>query len=379
MLADILSRNKNAISLGFCISFSILCILWRTNPFAQGLSFFGKMADRVSNVLDSGLNFTGDFIADIDDYRELKLKYEQLQKQLEAARLESDKFEQLQHQNEIYRDALGFTESKEYKEVKAEVMGVRLNAISPRIIIGQGSKSGIQPLMPVIARSHDSGNNLIRSVVGLVVAVNETTAIVQPLLHPSFRLGVRLVDTGEWAILSGNSDRYGLARLTYLTSDFEADKATFANRSTELQKNHMVVTSGAGGLFPKGIPVGFVTEAGKRENEFRTAYVQPFAPISSLDYLSVILKRPDTWYEIQNQHIKLEDNLITEFGEPVYPDLPIRTEKANPVKKPATGESTGPQNNNTATTEKNPREVQDNRTSEEPTRRTLQNSPGATP
>lgn len=332
MLADILSRNRNVISLGFCLSFSMLCLLWQTNPFAQGLAFFGKVADRISTALNSGLSFTGDFIADIDEYRDLKQKYAQLQTQLEQYELEHDKFDQLKRQNEIYRISLEFKENSVFKEQKAEVLGVRLNAISPRIIIGRGKKDGLLPMMPVVSRAHDKQNNLIRSVVGIIVSVDTNSSIVQPLYHPSFRLGVRIEQTKEWAMLSGNSDRHGTVFLTYITSDFEEDQATFANRSDELRKEYSVYTSGAGGIFPKGIPVGYITSKSKRQNEFKTAYVTPYASIASLDFVSVIMKRPAAWTHENKNSRSWEETLETEFGAPEYPEVrETRTKTQKPI------------------------------------------------
>ena len=83
MLWEILWRNKNTFSLGFTLSFSLLCILWQSNPFAQGMAYFGKMADRVSGALNSGLRLTGTLWVEIDEYRRVKEQLDAAQRRLE--------------------------------------------------------------------------------------------------------------------------------------------------------------------------------------------------------------------------------------------------------------------------------------------------------
>ncbi|MCB1137499.1 MAG: hypothetical protein KDK23_02040, partial [Leptospiraceae bacterium] len=53
----------------------------------------------------------------------------------------------------------------------------------------------------------------------------------------------------------------------------------------------------------------------------RTALVKPYAPIDRLDTVVVLLKSPSDWAE-NFEREKIEDNLVTEFGPPVFPDLP---------------------------------------------------------
>ena len=326
MLWEILWRNKNTFSLGFTLSFSLLCILWQSNPFAQGMAYFGKMADRVSGALNSGLRLTGTLWVEIDEYRRVKEQLDAAQRRLEEYRLEKDKFDLLRLENEQLRQALDFPPPVDYPVMRAQVLGVRLNSISPRIIIGRGAADGVEPLMPVLARSHDTDQHLIRCVVGIVVAVDTNSSIVQPLTHPEFRMGVRVRDSGEWAILSGNSGRPTQALLTFLTSNFEPGRAVLSPASGELERGNAIYTSGEGGIFPPGIPVGLVVEEGGRLEDFRTAYVRPFAPLSNLDAVMVVMKRPAAWRDQWNRQARFDEHLETEFRPPRYPEAVRRRE-----------------------------------------------------
>ncbi|MBX7059690.1 MAG: hypothetical protein K1X75_16620 [Leptospirales bacterium] len=324
MLWDILWRNRNSFSLTFCIGFSLISLLWQRNPFSQGMGYFGRLADRFTSTLNSGLSFGGAIWVELDKYRELEQRYEQAQKALEEHRLEKDKFDLLRRENEKLREALGFLPSADYPEVRAQVIGARLNTLSPRIIINRGADQGVTPLMPVIARAHDANQNLIRCLVGVIVSVDSSTAVVQPLVHPGFQMGVRIGDSGQWAILNGNSGRSLEPIITFITADSDPNRAILSHTDSAIPKDQIVYSSGEGGVFPAGIPIGFVRGEGPRENDFRTAYIQPIAPIENLDIVSVLLKRPTPWSSGWDQRERWEEHLETEFGPPVYTDSTLR-------------------------------------------------------
>ncbi len=319
MLWNILWRNKNTFSLTFTISFSLLGILWHSNPLSWGVGFLGKLTDRLSGALNDSLQLPGTIWVELDKYRELQKRYEQAQKTLEQYRLEKDKFDRLKEENEVLRQAMDFQPRREFSEVKAEVLGVRINSISPRIIISRGSEDGVEPFMPVIARSYDTEQNLVQAVVGVVASVDSTTSIVQPLIHPGFRLGVRIPENSQWAILSGNSGNISEVLLTFLSKETSPLMVVHSETNLELTPGQTIVTSGAGGIFPPGIPVGTLIREGKRNGEFKTAYVRPFATVGSLDIVTVVLKRKTQWTEQWNTKIEWDKNLVTEFGKPVYP------------------------------------------------------------
>lgn len=318
MLWEILWRNKNSFSLTFCILFSILCLIWQRNPLARTVGFFGTVADRASGAMNSGLSATGRFWVEIDKFRELERKYDTAQKQIEEYRLEKDKFDALRRENETLRKTLGFAASAQYPEVKAEVLGIRLNSISPRIIIGKGAESGLKPFMPVIAHGTDRDGALIRSVVGIIVSADNGTSIVQPLIHPGFQLGVRLPESGEWAMLSGNSGNPLHSVLTVMSGD--------GSLGGKKPSGQTVITSGDGGVFPAGIPVGVIEREAPRQGQARAFFVRPYAPISQLDSVTVIRKMPDPWAS-KTESENLEEFLRTEFGAPDYPETLLRTDE----------------------------------------------------
>lgn len=324
MFGEIFWRNKTATSLTFCLSISFISMIWQGNILSRGVGSIGRLGDRLSGALNSGLRFTGTLWVELDRYRELEKRHAAAQKRLEEYRLEKDKFDALRAENDRLRRQAGYHLRSDYRELQAEVLGIRINSISPRLIIGKGSADGVQPYMPVIARAHDKEQNLIRAAVGMVIAVDEHSAVVQPLTHSAFRLGVRMGEQGRWAILSGNSGNIAHALLTYISDEAEANKVTISRFEGDLKPGTPIITSGGGGLFPAGIPVGTILKEGSRLDQFRTAIVVPYAPIYNLDDVTIILITPKPWSEVAQQKRKTwDEHLTTPFGNVDYTGLPV--------------------------------------------------------
>jgi rod shape-determining protein MreC len=106
-------------------------------------------------------------------------------------------------------------------------------------------------------------------LVGRVTEVGERAARVLLLTDLNSRIPVALDGTRERAVLAGdNSDQ---PRLLYLPP------------GTTVNIGDRIVTSGNGGIFPPGLPVGVVADI-----EGGIVRVDPYAELSRLDYLRVV-------------------------------------------------------------------------------------------
>ncbi|MBV8652590.1 MAG: rod shape-determining protein MreC [Alphaproteobacteria bacterium] len=106
-------------------------------------------------------------------------------------------------------------------------------------------------------------------LVGRVTEVGERAARVLLLTDLNSRIPVAFDGTRERAVLAGdNSDQ---PRLLYLPP------------GTTVNIGDRIVTSGNGGIFPPGLPVGVVADI-----EDGIVRVDPYAELSRLDYLRVV-------------------------------------------------------------------------------------------
>jgi rod shape-determining protein MreC len=76
----------------------------------------------------------------------------------------------------------------------------------------------------------------------------------------------------------------GLGRETY--------ELHYVLKSAEVEKDDYVLTSGLGGVFPKGLMVGTVADIKKsRRGMFQEIEIKPAVDFSQLEYLIIIMKK----------------------------------------------------------------------------------------
>jgi rod shape-determining protein MreC len=144
----------------------------------------------------------------------------------------------LELENVRLRDLLGLKHAPTPNQIAAQVLDVTQDHLRQRVLIDQGSDIGIERNRPVV----DSGG-----VYGQTVTVNPTTSEVILLSDAGHALPVLIERTGLRSIVVGTGDPNELI-IPYLP------------RNTDVEQNDRIVTSGLGGVFPAGLPVGVVRE-----------------------------------------------------------------------------------------------------------------------
>lgn len=358
MLWEILSKYKVFLSLSFCTLFSIISLLWQKNPITYSTLYFTKLSEQTNFLLKNLLNIPNEILQRIFEYKVLKEKYEKSIEEIEKYKSQKEQYEILLKENQKLRELLNFEKFTIYPEIKAQVLGIRLNSITPKIIINVGKKHNIKPFMPVIAYTNDENRVPIRAVVGITAIVQENTTIIQPLQHPQMKLGVKIENTNQWAILEGNSYSFKQLKLKYISNLTENINVFFSNNSGDI-RNSKIVTSGNDGIFPPNILVGIVTNKTTFDEEgFSIAYVQPYISLDKLDFVIIILKEPEEWLNnLQEEETIILKNPFSDFIIPENFSLNYKKEiqekidKKNIDKK--TQIETNNQNNEEVNTEAN--------------------------
>lgn len=347
MLIDYLYRYKSFFSLSFAIIFSITSLLWQKNPFTYTTLFFAKISEQANYFLKNILNFPLEVITTISEYRVLKEKYEKAIEELEKYKSQKEKYEILLKENQKLREILNFENTSIYPEIKAQVLGIRLNSITPRIIVNKGKKHNIKPFMPVIAFTNDENHIPIRAVVGITAIVQENTSIIQPLQHPQMKLGVKIENTNQWAILEGNNHSLKLLKLNYI-SNVNISKTVYYSENTLDIYNSRIVTSGNDGIFPPNLLVGkVISKVQHQEEGFSIAYVEPYMSIDKLDFVIIISKEPEEWLPLLQQEEEKEI-IQTPFSNDLIPETLVAISKRAENKN---GAKSTEKQNKTETTE----------------------------
>ena len=162
---------------------------------------------------------------------------------------------------------LDLAHSLEQPVLTAHVIGRDPALWFKTITIDKGISSGVEKGMPVVT---------VEGVVGQVINVSPRFAKVLLATDPNSAVDAILQTSRALGIIKGNGQGY---RMDYVL------------REKEVAKDDLVVTSGTGGVFPKGLLVGRISEVGKdKRGMFHTITVQPSVDFRELEYVTIILK-----------------------------------------------------------------------------------------
>ncbi|MBK5188780.1 MAG: rod shape-determining protein MreC, partial [Gemmatimonadaceae bacterium] len=174
--------------------------------------------------------------------------------------------------NDRLRKLLGLGEALRWGFVPAEVLQGRGVGEEYTVVLSAGSKAGILPFSPVVAPE---------GLVGMVKSVDPTMSIAIAWAHPDFRVSAMAVDGGAFGIvgahLGNEPERYLL------------EMRGVPMRSS-LKPGALIVSSGLGGTFPRGIPVGTViAEMKTSELWARTYLLRPAVAPADVSDVMVLL------------------------------------------------------------------------------------------
>ena len=152
----------------------------------------------------------------------------------------------------------------------AKVIGKDATNWFRTILIDQGANKGIQRHMAVVTTE---------GLVGRVVDVATLAARVQLITDPESTVGILIQRSRVAGIATGSQS--GTVQIKYLPL------------MADVMAGDKVITSGMGGIFPKGVPLGRILRVSRPTNGalFQETWVQPLADFSHLEEV-MILKRP---------------------------------------------------------------------------------------
>jgi rod shape-determining protein MreC len=166
----------------------------------------------------------------------------------------------LQAENAELRNLTKFSAADTERFVSAQVIANAGGAFARNVLINAGTRDGVTRGQAAV-----TGDGL----VGRVAEVGERAARILLLTDLNSRIPVMLDTSRERAVLAGdNSDQ---PRLLYLSAN------------VALAPGERIVTAGAGGVFPPGLPVGVVAAV-----DGGIVRVEPYAELTRLEYVRVV-------------------------------------------------------------------------------------------
>lgn len=138
---------------------------------------------------------------------------------------------------------LGLRSTYSLQSTAARIIGASSDAWTSTVTIDKGTADGLATGMPVC----NSGG-----VIGQIIEVSATSSTVRLITDEQSGVSAMVQSSRAQGMLQGQPD--GSLRLAYVPAD------------AEVKNGDIVITSGLGGVFPKGLPLGVVTSVERASN-----------------------------------------------------------------------------------------------------------------
>ncbi|GBE57703.1 cell shape-determining protein MreC precursor [bacterium BMS3Abin01] len=272
--------RKNAVKrqavLAIMLLISVAMLTWYfREPVGGVLHSTQRGGLRIISPLESGISTaTGPFKDSYDWMAELfsaRSDNERLRQEAEQLRTEVVSLRETEAENEHLRQMLNFVNQPsfpgEYTRVPARVIGRASSAWNATVTINSGSDDGVSLGQTVV-----NGQGL----VGQVSAVATNSAQVLLIIDHTSRVEAKLQPGAAAGTVLGGIN--GLLEMDFVDKDAKAEA------------NDVVITSGTGRLFVKGVPIGVINEVSDREIEyFKRISITPFVDFNKLEEVLVLI------------------------------------------------------------------------------------------
>ena len=203
------------------------------SPFQRAFSWVG-----------SQLAFVKNSVAEVSHLHE---QNKQLRQEVELLRAQNLTASEYASENQRLRNLLGYKQAAvQFDLVAASVIGRESASWSSVIVINRGTLDGVANNMAVVTEM---------GLVGHVMEAGINSSKVQLLLDPRSSVGtlIQRPESRVAGIVEGDIKNPNFPKMVNIPKD------------SDVQVDDMVVTSGFGGVYPKGIVVGKVTEIHNEE------------------------------------------------------------------------------------------------------------------
>ncbi|MXX26054.1 MAG: rod shape-determining protein MreC [Caldilineaceae bacterium SB0668_bin_21] len=210
-------------------------------------------------------------LTNLRNYRSLQRRLTELERIVESLSVENLRLQEVERENQRLRELLQFAETRPSFELQggqiiARVIGKNATNFLNVAMIDLGARHGIRVGMPVVNE---------QGLVGRISEVTSTTSKVLLITDPSSTVNAILQSSRLTGVISGRPGSHPVIG--------------FLPQGTEIGVGEVVLTSGMGGTFPKGIHIGQVVEVRQRDvNVFQEAVVRPTVNFGQLEEVMVV-------------------------------------------------------------------------------------------
>jgi rod shape-determining protein MreC len=250
--------------------------------------------------------------------RDLREQNEKLHMELARQSESASQAERLQVLLEFKQNFLGST-------LAAQVIGSSGSDSSRVVYIDKGTRDGLKPNMAVITP---------HGIVGKLRDVYRSSAQVLMFNDSSSGVGAILEDSRLHGVVKGTPA--GEIMLVHIQAD------------EKVQPGEKLVTSGGDRIYPKGLPIGTVSDVSPGAELFLNVRVKPAANLTRLEEVLVITQTPDANLESAEGQTPVRASDILAQRLPSVPKKP-ETPSPKADKKTTPGQASAPDQTAAAT------------------------------
>ncbi|MQA88950.1 MAG: hypothetical protein GEU90_01765 [Gemmatimonas sp.] len=218
-------------------------------------------------------------------------------------------------ENRQLRELLGLRQRLPPSFVPAEIVRIPGRVSEGYFELTAGRDQGVTPGASIVAA---------QGLVGRVREVDGAVAFGIDWMNTEFRSSAMTVDGEVYGILEPR--RIGGEALLVLTG---------TPRHVELDAGTMIVTSGHGGVFPRGIPIGTVIGPEGGEAEWQRNYVvRPLVSPAEMAYV-LVLGEPER--SLEGRDLALAWGIRPDTAAPQIPEVPPGSSGVDGEEEPAGG------------------------------------------
>ena len=204
-----------------------------------------------------------------EQVRMSRAAFTEVEAQRDSATLAAGQLSEIRAENNRLRALLGLGTRLGSGFVSAEVLHQAAPTDPLTVVISAGLKRGVRQLAPVVAPE---------GLLGIVSRSENATSVVATWANPEFRASGMASDGSVFGMLAPHDSKGGVWLL----------EMTGVAYRTHIPFGTRILTSGLGGVLPRGIPIGTVVGT-KGETEWdRTYLVRPAVAPGSVMHVMVL-------------------------------------------------------------------------------------------
>ncbi len=267
-------KNRPLIIAVIC-SILLFVLLLSTSGSTQSSgagSAMSRLLVPVQRFLYSSTESIGDFFAGLSEDRSIKDENAALKEQVAEMESQLRNYENLRQENERLKELLGVVDSYgEYETLTARVIGKSPGAWFDEFTINAGEQHGVQENMIVYTAD---------GLLGKVVYTSATYSRVISLIHDQ---------SGVSAMVERTRDN-GVVKAAQEGENPDDLQLFYISSNSDVKPGDRIITSGIGGVYPKGIPIAQVTEVSTDSSSEKVVIARSNVDFEHVEEVVVVLQ-----------------------------------------------------------------------------------------